>query len=134
MEEQDDSDEAVSGATAQQLAKAVYNVFKETYHLDDKYLAAAWQGTVCDGQYQAKDYGTGLNRLLDRKGTFAKIIWDPLHLLDVAIKEVIDGKRGSYKAFIKRLIDRASAFVCADLEVMGMANKSCVNVREAAEF
>ena len=48
---------SVSGANAVELAESMYYNVTATYHsLSTEFFQAAWQGTVCDGQYQAKGF------------------------------------------------------------------------------
>ena len=60
-DDEDDIDNAeklsVTGASAGELAARIHSDIKETYQVDDELLCQSWQGTSCDGQYQAKDFG-----------------------------------------------------------------------------
>ena len=92
------------------LAESMYNNVIGTYHsLSTKFFQAAWQGTVCDGQYQAKGFHEKLKKLLNQDTTlFSAIIWDPPHLIHLAFEDVFKGKIGLSKEFMSRLISRSS--------------------------
>ena len=111
-DEDTDEDNAVevSGARANELAYKVYSVIKDTFHLSEGQMSSAWQGTCCDGQYQAKEFKNELNLLLQHDTTFNDVIWDPPHLIDLAIKDVFQGRVGNSKAFIGRLVSRSSIY------------------------
>ena len=58
----------------------------------------SWQGNVLDGQYQAKGFSKKLKDVLKRPTSdFFSVIWDPPHLVNLAIEDVIDGKIGVSK-------------------------------------
>lgn len=100
----------VIGASAGELAARVHSDVKEMYQLDDELLCQSWQGTSCDGQYQAKDFGKELRRLLQQAGPFSCVVWDPPHLEDLALKDVFKGSFGESGNFMKRLISRSAVF------------------------
>lgn len=101
---------SVSGANAIELAENMYYNITGTYHsLDAEVFQAAWQGTVCDGQYQAKGFHEKLKELLNQDTTsFNAIIWDPPHLIHLAFEDVFKGKIGHSKEFMSLLISRSS--------------------------
>ncbi|MCP4801188.1 MAG: hypothetical protein GY893_14695 [bacterium] len=113
-DDEDDIDNAeklsVTGASASELAARIHSDIKETYQVDDELLCQSWQGTSCDGQYQAKDFGKELQRLLQQTGSFSCVIWDPPHLVDLALKDVFKGSFGESDNFMKRLISRSAVF------------------------
>ena len=68
---------------------------------------AAWQGTVCDGQYQAKGFHEKLKELLNQDTTgFNAITWDPPHLIRLAFEDVFKGNIGHSKEFMSLLIEK----------------------------
>ena len=73
----------VSGATASELAKQIINTITEAFgpSCPDFNLKSSWQGTACDGQYQARDFGEMLHQLLNVQidSEFSAVIWDPSH-------------------------------------------------------
>lgn len=74
--------------------------------LADK-LEHFWQGSVLDGQYQAKGFAEKLKDLLKKPTSeFFSVVWDPPHWVNLAIEDVIDRKIGISKDFLKRLIGR----------------------------
>ena len=62
----EDVDDGIT-AIADKLADNVYDTINSTYSIGDDALAQSWQGTVCDGQYQANMFGKKLNKLLKKK-------------------------------------------------------------------
>ena len=68
-------------------------------------------GTACDGPYQAKLFGLTLQELLDQTHydpVFFSVLWDAPHFVDLAFSDVFEGKIGSSKDFIQRLVKRSS--------------------------
>ena len=101
----------VSGATAEELAESLHKEIRSAYPgIPIPTINESWMGTVCDGQYQAAGFQSTLAALCEQKdaGTFFSVLWDPPHFLDLAIKSVFDGKTGSSKEFVQRLIERSS--------------------------
>ena len=87
----DDADvDEISGSHAEDLAKGIVECIKDQYCAE---LLQGWQGTSCDGPYQAKDFEKSLNLALTRTDdTFDVVMWDPPHWVDLAMKDVKDGK------------------------------------------
>ncbi len=53
----------VSGANAGQFASQIVSNIKEAFGGNPEFsLKASWQGTACDGQYQAKAFKATLNQ------------------------------------------------------------------------
>lgn len=72
----------VTGGCADELARQVVNTIKDAYGEAENFnLKAAWQGTSCDGQYQAIEFQNTLHKELDVQmdPVFSEIIWDPSH-------------------------------------------------------
>ena len=67
-------------------------------------------GTVCDGAYQATDFEATLEKLCcqENAGEFFTVLWDPPHYIDLALKDVFEGKTGSSNEFFQRLVKRSS--------------------------
>ena len=42
-------------------------------------------------------------------GDFFAVLWDPLHYIDLAFKDVFDGRTGFSKEFVSRLVERSIA-------------------------
>ena len=67
-------------------------------------------GTVCDGAYAtAVEFERTLATLREQEkydSSFFSVLWDPPHFLDLAFRDVFNGKLGRCEAFIKRLIER----------------------------
>ena len=97
----------ITGANAPELADAMFQALKAAYpKLADK-LQTSWQGSVLDGQYQAKGFMEKLKVLLQKPASeFFDIVWDPPHWVNLAIEDVMDGKIGNSKGFLKRLIGK----------------------------
>ena len=47
------------------------------------------------------------NLLQKPPSPFFNVVWDPPHWVNLSIEDVMDGKLGNSKAFMKRLIDRS---------------------------
>ncbi len=70
-----------------------------------------WQGTLCDGQHQAKDFSEQLNILLGHASDqFHKVVWDPTHLSDLAVNDVFKGAVGESSDFMECLVSRSAIF------------------------
>ena len=100
----------VSGANARQLAQQIVANIKQAFGSTPEFsLKASWQGTVCDGQYQAKEFKATMHSEIgvsvDKE--FSEVIWDPSHWLNLAITDVRDDKIGSSSTFMKRVVNRA---------------------------
>ena len=85
----------------------VYTNIKDTFNLDERLLTQSWQGTCCNGQYQAKELVNQLNHLLIHGNVLNEVVWDPPHLV---LKDVFDGKCGNSKDFLMCLMERSSIF------------------------
>ena len=72
--EEEEAPNEVSGSRAAQLAKSMYALFEDTYSLEKSHLSAYWQGTSCSGQYQARDFASTLNELLNHTGSYHSVI------------------------------------------------------------
>ena len=60
----------VSGATAGELANQIVDTIKQAFEpatpdSPEFDLKSSWQGTACDGQYQAKEFGDTLHEVLN---------------------------------------------------------------------
>ena len=98
----------VSGATAPELARMLYDEIKNTYSFEEAIIRGAWMGTVCDGAYQAAEFASTLKVILHQENlAFSCVLWDPAHFLDLAFKDVFEGKVGNSKEFIDRLVQRS---------------------------
>ena len=104
----------VSGATAGELANQIVDTIKQAFEpatpdSPEFDLKSSWQGTACDGQYQAKEFGDTLHEVLnvDIDPEFSAVIWDPSHWINLAILDIRGDKIGSSSAFLKRLINRS---------------------------
>jgi hypothetical protein len=53
----EDVDDGITEAIADKLADNVYDTINSTCSIRDDALVQSWQGTVCDGQYQANMFG-----------------------------------------------------------------------------
>ena len=101
----EDQSEGVTGACAPQLAETMYDTIKKAYPRLAEKLGNSWQGSVLDGQYQAKGFAEKLNSLLKKpESEFVDVVWDPPHWTNLAIEDVFEGKVGKSKEFMKRLI------------------------------
>ena len=57
-----------------------------------------------------KVFAAKLRNLLGKQSSpFFEVVWDPPHWANLAIEDVMVGKVGNSKAFMKRLIDRSAA-------------------------
>ncbi len=101
----------VSGATAPELAQMLFDEIKKAYFVEESVIRGAWMGTVCDGAYQAAEFASTLNAILHRDNLadtcFSCVLWDPAHFLDLAFKDVFEGKMGNSKEFVDRLVQRS---------------------------
>ena len=92
---------------------------KKQYDLETDELSYC-QGIVAGGQYQFAGFRDELWRLLPFDfdvdlvlATFFSILWDPGHFSDLAFIDVREGKIGSSKEFISRVIKRSNVFGAA---------------------
>ena len=72
----------VSGANADELAnQVIYSIIKAFAGNMEFELRSSWQGTSCDGQYQANEFGATLYKELNVRvdPKFSAVIWDPSH-------------------------------------------------------
>ncbi|CAB4020646.1 Hypothetical predicted protein [Paramuricea clavata] len=102
--------DGVSGGCADQLAKQVVKTIKESYGEEESFdLKATWQGTCCDGQYQADGFKTTIYQelgvLIDP--VFSVVVWDQSHWINLAILDIKDGKIGSSSGFLTSLVKRS---------------------------
>jgi hypothetical protein len=102
----------VAGGIAQELAKGIYEDVRESYSsIEESVVRAAWMGTACDGPYQARLFALTLQQLLDQTqydAVFFAVLWDAPHFVDLAFSDVFEGKIGSSKDLIQRLVKRSS--------------------------
>ena len=104
------NEDGVSGGCADQLAKQVVKTIKEAYGDSESFhLEAIWQGTCCDGQYQADGFKTTMYQELGVPidPTFSVVVWDQSHWINLAILDVKDGKVGSSSDFLSSLAKRS---------------------------
>ena len=84
----------------------MYDTISSTYSIGDDTLAQSWQGTVCDGQYQAGMFEEKLNGLRKKNDpVFDRVIWDPPHSVNLAAEDVLSGRSSE---FFARLVSRSS--------------------------
>ena len=103
--DENESDNVVTGAYAPELANSMFQTIATAYPKLVEILETSWQGCVLDGQYQAKGFAEKLTQLLKKpRSEFFSVIWDPPHWVNLAIDDVIVGKTGVSKKFLKRLI------------------------------
>ena len=62
----DDQSESVTGACAPELAETMFDTIKMAYPGLTDILGNSWQGSVLDGQYQAKGFAKKLMSLLKK--------------------------------------------------------------------
>lgn len=104
--ELEDVDNGIAEATADKLADNVYETITSTYSIGEDAIAQSWQGTVCDGQYQAVMFEERLNELRKKNDpVFDRVIWDPPHSVNLAAEDVLSGKSSE---FFSRLVSRGS--------------------------
>ena len=109
----DDQSESVTGACAPELAETMFDTIKKAYPGLADTLGNSWQGSVLDGQYQAKGFAKKLMSLLKKTDSeFVDVVWDPPHWTNLAIEDVFEGKIGESKEFMKRLIGIISKKMC----------------------
>ena len=97
----------MSRAKAKELAEGLYGEIQSAYPSFSKYLInGLYQGTVCDGAYQASEFESTLKDLCNQKmtGEFFAVLWDPPHYVDIALKDVFEGKHGFSKEFFGRVV------------------------------
>ena len=100
----------VSGANADELAKQVISSIKKAFGSNMEFeLRSSWQGTSCDGQYQATEFGATLHKELNVKADpeFSAVIWDPSHWLNLAILDIRDDKIGQSGNFLRNFVNRS---------------------------
>ncbi len=101
----------VSGAAANELAESLYKELQKAYPtLSKEVINGCYQGTVCNRAYQAAQFEATLKVLCNQEnaGDFFEVLWDPPHHVDSAFKDVFDGKIGSSKEFVHRLVEISS--------------------------
>lgn len=99
----------VTGACAPELAETMFTTITTAYPGLVSIIGTSWQGTVLDGQYQPKGFAKKLWDLLEKsRSTFTDVIWDPPHWVHLVVEDVLEGKSGQSKEFLKRLIARSS--------------------------
>lgn len=99
----------VTGACAPELAESMFTTITTAYPGLINIIGTSWQGTVLDGQYQPKGFANKLWDLLEKSQcTFTDVIWDPPHWVNLAAEDVLEGKIGHSKEFLKRLITRSA--------------------------
>jgi hypothetical protein len=104
--ELEDIDNGITEATADKLADNVYETITSTYSVGKDTVAQSWQGTVCDGQYQAGMFEERLNELREKNDpVFDRVIWDPPHSVNLAAEDVLSGRSSE---FFSRLVSRSS--------------------------
>ena len=100
------------GGNAQELAQSIYKDIRGQYSShEESIVRAAWMGTACDGPYQARLFASTLKELLDQAQydpVFFSVLWDAPHFVDLAFSDVFEGKIGSSKDLIQRLVKRSS--------------------------
>lgn len=106
-----DDDGDVSGADAKELATNLYKELENAYSsISKEMMNGSYQGTVCNGAYQAAEFEATLRELCEQEdsGDFFVVLWDPPHCIDLALKDVFEGKKGVSKEFFDRLVQRSS--------------------------
>ena len=101
----------VSGAEAKELAEGLYGKIQNAYpSLSKDLINGSYQGTVCDGAYQASELESTLKDLCNQKmtGEFFTVLWDPPRYVDIALKDVFEGKHGFSKEFFGQVVKRSS--------------------------
>lgn len=105
----------VSGANADELAKQVIWSIKNAFAGNMEFeLRSSWQGTSCDGQYQAKELGETHHKEVNVKvdPEFSVVIWDPSHWLNLAILDLRDDKIGQSGNFLRNVVNRSKKLSC----------------------
>ena len=99
----------VTGACAPELANTMFTTITTAYPGLINIIGTSWQGTVLDGQYQPKAFAKTLWDLLEKsRCVFTDVIWDPPHWVNLAVEDVLEGKLGQSKEFLKGLIARST--------------------------
>jgi hypothetical protein len=101
---------SVSGGCADHLAKQIIKTINKAYEDSDSFsLKTSWQGTCCDGQYQAQEFRETLHNELNVPvhPVFSAIVWDQSHWINLAILDICDEKCGSSSLYLKRIVTRA---------------------------
>ena len=102
--------EGVTGACAPELVETMFITITTAYPGLINIIGTSWQGTVLDGQYQPKGFANKLWELLKKSQcTFTDVIWDPPHWVNLAVEDVLEGKIGQSKEFLKRLTARSAS-------------------------
>ena len=101
--ELEDIENGITEAAADKLADNVYVTITSTYgSIGEGTVAQSWQGTVCDGQYQAAMFEERLNALRGKSDpVFDRVIWDPPHSVNLAAEDVLSGRSSE---FFSRLV------------------------------
>ena len=97
------------------VEKNLYNEIHKAYpSIPEGDIKAAWVGTVCDGAYQTAGFKSTLASILeqDESQELFNVLWDAPHFLDLAFRDIFNGKTGHSKDFIKTLVDRSSVVKC----------------------
>ena len=97
-----DDDGDVSGADAKELATNLYKELENAYSsISKEMMNGSYQGTVCNGAYQAAEFEATLRELCEQEdsGDFFVVLWDPPHCIDLALKDVFEGKKGVSKEY-----------------------------------
>ena len=106
VQELEDIDHSITEATADKLADNLYETITSTYSIGEDTVAQSWQGTVCDGLYQASMSEKRLNELREKNDpVFDRVIWDPPHSVNLAAQDVLSGWSSE---FFSRLVSRSS--------------------------
>ena len=95
----------VSGANADELAKqAIYSINKAFAGNMEFELRSSMQGTSCDSQYQANEFGATLYKELNVRvdPKFSVVIWDLSHWLNIR-----DDKIGRSGNFLRNVVNRS---------------------------
>jgi hypothetical protein len=99
----------VTGACAPELAETMFTTITTAYPGLHDIIGTSWRGTVLNGQYQPKGFAKKLWDLLEKsQGLFTDVIWDPPHWVNLCVEDVLEGKIGQSKEFLKRLIARTT--------------------------
>ena len=90
---------------ADELAKqAIYSINKAFAGNMEFELRSSWQGTSCDSQYQANEFGATLYKELNVRvdPKFSVVIWDLSHWLNIR-----DDKIGRSGNFLRNVVNRS---------------------------
>lgn len=103
----------VTGAHAGELANSMVNEIMSLYGGDKSkgIVAGSWQGTTCDGQYQAAQFTSTINDRLERNvSVFHGVHWDDAHRFDLAMGDVKKGTVGQSKDFFANVVNFGKRF------------------------